>query len=54
MSNPKTTLAAIVTAIAYFLGVWGFDLGVEVQNAIVVVGLFLIGLVAGDARKKEE
>lgn len=54
MSNLRTTLTGIVTAAAYLVGVWGFEVDPAVQDSIVVLGLFLIGLFARDAKKDGE
>jgi len=48
--DPKTSLVAFVTGVAYLLAGFGFDLPKEVQDAIVVAGLFLVGLFASDSK----
>jgi hypothetical protein len=53
MKDWKTTLTAFVTGAAYILAGVGFDLSKEVQDGIVVVGLFLIGLFAGDSKEEK-
>ena len=49
MTNWHTTLAAIVGLIAYVVATFGIQVTQEVQNAIVVVIVFVIGLAARDA-----
>lgn len=50
MKDWKTTLSAVVTGVAWLLAAFGFEVSAEVQNAIVVVGLFVTGLLAKDAK----
>lgn len=54
MISWRTTLIAIVTLIASVVATFGIHVTQEVQNAIVVVGLFLIGLFARDATADDE
>lgn len=49
LTNWKTTLTAIVGAIAAIVAAFGIQVSTEVQIAIVTVAMFLIGLFAGDA-----
>lgn len=54
MKNWKTTLGAIIGGLATILNVLGIvEIGTEVQMAIVTLGLFIVGLFAGDAKKTE-
>ena len=54
MKNWKTTLGAIIGGLATILNVLGVvDISAEVQMAIVTLGLFIVGLFAGDAQKTE-
>lgn len=53
MRDWKTTLTAIVTTGAYLLAAWGFELDHSVQEAIVVLGMFFIGIFARDTKKPE-
>jgi hypothetical protein len=54
MKNWKTTLGAIIGGLATILNVLGIvDISAEVQMAIVTLGLFIVGLFAGDAQKTE-
>ena len=54
MKNWKTTLGAIIGGLATILNVLGIvEIGTEVQMAIVTLGLFIVGLFAGDAKKDE-
>jgi hypothetical protein len=48
MPITRTTIAAIVGAIAYLVSVFGFNVPAEVQTAIVVITMFVIGIFAGD------
>lgn len=48
-SDPKTTIAAIVGLIAYLIGYFGLHLTPEVQSAIVVVTVFIIGIFSKDS-----
>lgn len=48
--NPKTTITAIVAAVAYIVAVFGIQVGPEVQSAIVTIAIFLIGLFAADGK----
>ena len=48
--NWKTTLSAVIPAIALLLNTFGvIDLSTEVQSAIVVVAVTLIGIFAKDS-----
>lgn len=52
MKNWKTTLGAIIGGLATILNVLGIvEISTEVQMAIVTLGLFIVGLFAGDAKK---
>jgi len=51
--NWRTTLAAIVGAIASLLAIFGVSVPTEVQLAIVTVTVFLIGVFAKDAANDE-
>lgn len=54
MKNWKTTLGAIVGGIATVLNVLGIiEISAEIQMALVTIGLFIVGLFAGDAKKNE-
>lgn len=54
MKNWKTTLGAIIGGLATILNVLGVvDISAEVQMAVVTLGLFIVGLFAGDAKKTE-
>lgn len=50
MNNWKTTLTAIVGAIAAIVAAFGIQVSTEVQIAIVTLTMFLIGIFAGDAK----
>jgi hypothetical protein len=54
MKDWKTTVTAIVTAVAAITAQFGFDLGAEVQTIIISVGMCLVGYFAKDAKKPEE
>ena len=49
MINWKTTLAGLIGLIAYVVASFGVEVSQEVQNAIVVVTVFIVGLFARDA-----
>lgn len=49
MKNWKTTVTAIVGAIASLVGHFGFDINTEAQMAIVTVTMLIIGLLAKDS-----
>ena len=54
VKNWKTTLGAIVGAIAYVLNATGVvQLTAEIQMAVVTVALFIIGLFSADAKKEQ-
>lgn len=54
MKNWKTTLGAIIGGLATILNVLGIvDISADVQMAIVTLGLFIVGLFAGDAKKDD-
>lgn len=54
MKNWKTTIGAIIGGIATVLNVLGvMEIGADVQMALVTIGLFIVGLFAGDAKKDE-
>ena len=54
MKNWKTTLGAIVGGVATVLNVLGIvEIGADIQMALVTIGLFIVGLFAGDAQKDE-
>lgn len=48
ISNWRTTLTAIIGAIAYIVAAFGIQVTPEVQTSLVVVILFFIGLFAKD------
>lgn len=50
----KTTLTAIIGAIAVVAANFGFELSAEQQVAIVTVVLLIIGLFAADSKKGEK
>lgn len=51
MKNWKTTLGAIIGGLATILNVLGIvEISAEVQMAVVTLGLFIVGLFAGDAK----
>lgn len=49
-SDPKTTIAAIVGLIAYVIGTFGLHVTPDVQNSIVILTVFIIGLFSKDSR----
>lgn len=49
--NWKTTVTALVGAIASLLAQFGFDLGPEIQTVIVSITVLVIGFFAKDASK---
>lgn len=54
MKNWKTTIGAIIGGLATILNVLGIvEISADVQMAIVTLGLFIVGLFAGDAKKNE-
>jgi hypothetical protein len=46
--NWKTTLGAIITALAVVLEQFGIDISPELQNALIVIGVTIIGIFAKD------
>ncbi len=48
LTNWRTTLTAVIGAIAYIVAVFGIQVTPEVQSALVVVILFFVGLFAKD------
>jgi len=54
MGNWKTTVSAVVTAIAAIVAHFGFDLSAEIQSAIIAVGLIFVGFFAKDKPTTEE
>lgn len=54
MVNWRTSLAGIIGLIAYVVATFGIHVTQEVQNAIVVVVLFVVGLFARDAAVSDE
>lgn len=53
LTNWRTTLTAIVGAIAAIVAAFGIQVSTEVQIAIVTVAMFFIGLFAGDAQNSD-
>lgn len=54
MGNWKTTVSAVVAAVAAIVAHFGFDVSAEVQSAIIAVGLILVGFFAKDKPTAEE
>lgn len=48
-SNPKTTLAGIFSALGYVLPLFGIPISPEISQAMQVIGVALIGLLAHDS-----
>lgn len=48
LTNWRTTLTAVIGAIAYIVAAFGIQVSAEVQTSLVVVILFFIGLFAKD------
>jgi purine-cytosine permease-like protein len=48
ITNWKTTLTVIIGAIAYLVAIFGIQVTPEVQQALIVVVLFFVGLFAKD------
>lgn len=53
LTNWKTTLTAVLGAASYVVAAYGVHLTPDVQNAIVVVTVFVVGLFAKDAKAKD-
>ena len=53
LTNWKTTLTAIIGAIAALVAAFGIHVSSEVQLAIVTITVFVIGLFAKDAANDE-
>lgn len=53
MGNWKTTITAVVTAVAAITAQFGFNLGAEVQTVIISIGLALVGFFAKDGDTAE-
>lgn len=54
MGNWKTTVSAVVAAVAAIVAHFGFDVSADVQGAIIAVGLIFVGFFAKDAKKEPE
>ena len=54
LTNWKTTLTAIIGAIASLIALFGIHVPSEIQIAIVTIVVFLIGVFAKDAANDEE
>lgn len=54
MTNWHTTLAGLLGLIAYVVANFGIEVSQEVQNAIVVVTIFVVGLLARDSRSTDD
>lgn len=46
--DPKTTLTGVVGALAVILAKFGFDMGADIQGAIVLLTMVVIGFLAKD------
>lgn len=51
LTNWKTTLTAVLGAASYVVAAYGVHLTPEVQNSIVVVTVFVVGIFAKDAKR---
>ena len=49
MINIKTTVGAVVTLIAGLAPLMGVDISVEIQTAMITVGVAIIGIFAKDS-----
>lgn len=53
-SNPRTTIGGLVTVLAWIAARFGFDVPKDVTDAIIVVGVFVVGLLARDTNKSKD
>lgn len=53
-NNPRTTISAVITVLAWLLARYGFELPLDVQMAITLIGIALIGAFSKDAAAPEE
>ena len=49
MQDIKTTLTGLITAAAAFLANYGLDLSQDIQNAILYVGIIVLGFFSKDS-----
>jgi hypothetical protein len=49
LHNWQTTLASIIGLVAYVVGTFGIQVSSDVQNAIIILTVFVVGLLSRDA-----
>ena len=52
-TNPRTTISGAVTVLAWILARFGLDVPIEVADAIIVIGVFVVGFFARDRKPAE-
>jgi hypothetical protein len=51
LENPQTTLAGLFAALGYILPMFGVPLPANIANAIIALGVALVGVFSHDASK---
>jgi hypothetical protein len=50
MTDLKTSVTGLVTALAAITATYGLELGADIQNAIIYIGIVLLGFFAKDSK----